>query len=415
MDFIAFLNSALPGTALVAVYDPGLVVLSYVVASFAAYTALDFAARVSESGVRTVRSKVWLAGGACAMGTGIWGMHFIAMLAFRLPIPVHYGLPMTLFSLSVAILISGFALALVTRGTLPGRRLLAGGLVLGLGVVTMHYTGMSAMRMDAVMLYEPRLFALSILNAIVCSTVALWLVFHLGANSTLGARLLHKMVAALVMGIAICGMHYIAMYAGVCVSAQPVADAIAGLDPALQTLVTGGVAVLFLSVLLAFLIQNHSVSRELKQQNERLLAEIAQRQRVERALIEAKNDAESANRAKSQFLAKMSHEIRTPMNGVIGMTALLLKTRLDDKQGNFAHLIKSSADTLLMIINDILDLSKIEAGKVELERIDFSPRKLIAELRALLAAPAQTKGLRLESLVTTDVPHQISGDPSRLH
>src|SRR5882672_11614970 len=148
-DFIVFLDGPFQGVALVAQYNAGLVFLSYVVASFAAYTALDFAGRVRDSDGQASRAKSWLAGGACAMGIGIWGMHFIAMLAFRLPIPVSYDLFTTMLSLTVAILLSGFAIALVTRGTLPGRRLFAGGIAMGLGVVTMHYTGMAAMRMDA--------------------------------------------------------------------------------------------------------------------------------------------------------------------------------------------------------------------------------------------------------------------------
>src|SRR5258706_8877523 len=161
MDLIAFLDGPFQGSVLAAVYNQPLVLLSYVVASFAAYTALDFAARVSDCGSRTLKARGWLAGGACAMGTGIWGMHFIAMLAYRLPIPVHYDLATTLLLLSVAILLSVFALALVTRRTLPFGRLLAGGAAMGLGGLRWLAPGMGAMRWGAVMFFEPGLFALS--------------------------------------------------------------------------------------------------------------------------------------------------------------------------------------------------------------------------------------------------------------
>ncbi|MGH8501130.1 MAG: PAS domain S-box protein [Gammaproteobacteria bacterium] len=282
-NFIRFVYGPIPGTELMAVYNPALVVLSYLVASFAAYTALDFAGRVSESGADRRKANAWLAGGACAMGAGIWGMHFIAMLAFRLPIPVRYDPWVTLLSMAVAILISGFALALVTRGSLSTGRLVVGGIVMGLGVVTMHYTGMAAMRMEAVILYKPGPFALSILNAIICSTVALWLVFRLGAKSS-HAQTRYKAVSALVMGVAICGMHYTAMYAGVCVSPVAVGDAIAALDPNLLVLVVTGVALLFMSVVLAVSVENQIVSRQLKRQNAQLMEEIAERKRAERAV-----------------------------------------------------------------------------------------------------------------------------------
>src|SRR5919198_3452926 len=98
-DFIVFLDGPIQGSALVAAYNPGLVFLSYVVASFAAYIALDFAARVSDSDGQWSRARSWIVGGACAMGIGLWGMHFIAMLAFRLPIPVSYDLFTTMLSL----------------------------------------------------------------------------------------------------------------------------------------------------------------------------------------------------------------------------------------------------------------------------------------------------------------------------
>jgi diguanylate cyclase (GGDEF)-like protein len=191
-------------------YQTVFVLLSVFVAMMASYTALNLAGRVTQTEGRT--SLGWLAGGAVAMGAGIWSMHFIGMLAFSLPIRLGYDLGITLLSLLAAIAVSAFALLMVTRKTLTRRHLLGGGILMGLGICGMHYMGMQALRMFPAIEYEPVRFAASLAIAIAASVAALWLAFTLRTGQSALAQL-KRIGAAIVMGLAIISMHYTGMEA----------------------------------------------------------------------------------------------------------------------------------------------------------------------------------------------------------
>ncbi|MEB2515374.1 EAL domain-containing protein [Pseudomonas sp. YuFO20] len=190
-------------------YSPTLVIISLCVAILASYTALDLTGRIATAKGRAVHW--WTAGGAFAMGVGVWSMHFIGMLAFKLPIDLGYDLPITLLSLLIGILSCGFALWLVSQARLPAWQLAFGALVMGAGISAMHYTGMAAMRMQPGIDYDPTLFGASLCIAVGASGAALWIAFRLRQHTPY-VRLIRG-GAAVIMGIAIVGMHYTGMAA----------------------------------------------------------------------------------------------------------------------------------------------------------------------------------------------------------
>ena len=194
---------------LIGSYSPSLLAISLCVAMLASYTALDLSGRISTAKGRAV--YLWIAGGAIAMGIGVWSMHFIGMLALRLPFALGFDVGITALSLLIAVLSSGFALWLVSQPRLPAWQLAFGALVMGAGIASMHYTGMAAMRMTPGIDYDPTLFGASLLIAVVASGAALWIAFNLRRNTPYVR--LKRGGAAVVMGFAIVGMHYTGMAA----------------------------------------------------------------------------------------------------------------------------------------------------------------------------------------------------------
>jgi two-component system sensor histidine kinase/response regulator len=201
--------AVMPEVLLAGTYDQRLVVVSVIIAIAASYAALDLAGRVNATSGRA--RTIWLLGGACAMGLGIWSMHYIGMLAFVLPIPVLYDWPTVVVSLVAAIAASAVALYVTSRPQVSRPAGVVGSIAMGSGIAAMHYIGMDAMRLDAMHHYSWSLVLLSVLLAIVISAVALVLVFRLrGVES---GRVGPKFLSATVMGAAIPVMHYVGMAA----------------------------------------------------------------------------------------------------------------------------------------------------------------------------------------------------------
>ncbi len=191
-------------------YQPVLVILSIVIAMLASYAALDLASRVTAAQGR--RRAAWLLGGSVAMGIGIWSMHFVAMLALRLPVPTMYDVPLVVLSVLVAIAASLVALIVVSREAPRVTDLALAAPLMGSAIAGMHYIGMAAVRVPVVHRYDSRLVVLSVAIAIGASYAALWLAFRFRSDHAHGAWL-RKVASAAVMGLAIAGMHYTAMAA----------------------------------------------------------------------------------------------------------------------------------------------------------------------------------------------------------
>lgn len=244
-------------------YNLWLVALSFVVAALASLTALDLAGRVRATQGRA--RYIWLCGGAVAMGTGIWSMHFIGMLALHMPGTMGYDIPLTLISMLAAVLSSVLALRVVCEPRPTTLRLGVGGTVMGFGVCLMHYVGMEAMEVSAPISYRPALFLASVIIAILAATAALWLAFKLNeAGGGKRTPFLLRGASSLVMAVAIAGMHYTGMAAAIldpsAMDMGPVEEA--ALTPGQMAMVIAGISgAIMLVVLMLAVYDSHLSSR----------------------------------------------------------------------------------------------------------------------------------------------------------
>src|SRR5580700_308179 len=228
---------------LIGSYNYALVALSVFIAAFATYAALDLASRVTAAGGWT--RALWVLGGAGAMGTGIWSMHYIGMLAFSLPIPVAYHWPTVLLSLFAAIFASIIALYVVSREKMSAFQAVAGSVLMGAGIASMHYIGMAAMRLPAVCQFNSSLVVMSVAFAVLISFAALWITFHFRHEKTgIGQE---KLAGAVVMGAAIPVMHYTGMAAASFTPSGMPADLSRAVS--ISTLGTAGIAAVTFVVL----------------------------------------------------------------------------------------------------------------------------------------------------------------------
>jgi NO-binding membrane sensor protein with MHYT domain/CheY-like chemotaxis protein/two-component sensor histidine kinase len=394
-------------------YETPLVLTSILVAIVASYSALSLAGRVTEAAGRT--RFAWILGGAIAMGTGIWAMHFVGMLAFRLPIPIAYDVPITLVSLVLPIAASGLALWQVSRADLGPVRLGASALIMGIGINAMHYTGMAAMRMEPGIVYDPLLFALSVLIAVVASALALWIAFRLRRSTP--HVWVPRIGAAVVMGFAIVGMHYTGMAAAnfpadsVCMAARVGVhrDSLATLV-VLATFCVLGLA-LIASVFDARLETNARILA-MSQATAAERQDLLERERI------ARDQAERLSALKDEFLATLSHELRTPLNAILGWAGMLQRGVKDEATLRRAlETIERNARAQGQLIDDLLDMSRIISGTVRLEVQPVDPSRIIEAALGTVHPAAAAKMITLRTDLGREagvLPLEVRADPGRL-
>jgi PAS domain S-box-containing protein len=470
-----FLAGSIPDNAILTHYDWILFSLSYVVAVFASYVALGLVSRMREEENPRIR-RYWLAGGAFTLGAGIWAMHFIGLLAFIMPVLTEYDVIWTFASLITAILVSGLALFILQKNY-TRVRLAMGGVLIGLGVATMHYMGMEAMKIHLTIQYIPWLFVLSFLVAIVVVEVSLWLALHhdrrRGQNQ-FGIQL----VSSLLMGIAMCGMHYTGMAAAVFTPPSTYLEQVSnqGLSPNHLAFFVATVTLLLISLALAvsayykkmvvavenekeFLnamldniedgiiacnasgqitvlngalqkhinsnkanksihdlqdlfqlytpdntpveIENYPLRRALKGEHVHGMEFLIRfRNKVTREVvidgqsiinsvgaklgavivIHDVTELKQTEKLKDEFVSTVSHELRTPLTSIRGSLGLLISGimgEFSDKARKLLEIANSNCERLLFLISDILDMEKIEAGKMNYDMKPVDLNELI--------------------------------------
>ncbi len=499
-----------PTDAIHGYYEIILVALSYLVACLASFVALDFSGRLQAEKNRTAKIY-WLAGGCFAMGSGIWSMHFIGMLAFIMPMKMSYSISWTLGSLLVAVLASLLALSILQKRSHSLLQLIMGGVFIGLGISCMHYMGMEGMKNEMVIHYKPGLFFLSLLVGIGAALAALWLALHNNKGSSQRQYYI-KVVSAAVMGVAICGMHYTGMEAAV-FTPKPHHQMLIYkdfIDPNHLALFIAGITALIIS--LALIASNYYKKMVIAVQNEKeflnamlnnledgiiacdsrgnitvlnqtlathvpfvenkttiddlpslftLYSDGASLQDQDFpfkkilkgdtlhqqpytmrfktgvmhevvidgqpiingqgkklgavAVIHDVTDRKKTEKLKNEFVSIVSHELRTPLTSIKGALGLLISGAVGefpDKAQKLVDIAHSNCERLLLLINDILDLEKIEAGKIDFKPKNIALDEVVAESIEANKMYAEKYGVRIECKKTTAV--NIIADPDRL-
>ncbi|ANO50528.1 MHYT domain-containing protein [Woeseia oceani] len=401
-------------------YNLPLVALSFIVAIAASYTALELSRRVSHAD--GIGSRRWLTAGSFSMGFGIWTMHFVGMLALSMSLPHSYDIALTGLSLLIAIGASAFAIYIATRSGISLAHIGMSGLLLGAGIVTMHYLGMLAMIMEADVQYDQAMVLASIVIAIVAATAAIWIIFTLISTAKRPSLPL-RMLAATIMGGGICGMHYTGMAAASYTPWVATSGDLGGSDKTMQALVIGTAALVILAVTLLVILFDdrltaERVQREKSVQRAMHLSQILDESTNEIYLFDADNFRFShVNRGALENLGYSNSELTnmTPMEVSPGLSKqelenLLLPLREGKRKDmliNLMHRRKDGSEypvrahlqlhtasqppLFVGIVNDITSMVDLESQLAQAKKME-SIGQLAAGVAHEINTPAQYVG-----------------------
>jgi NO-binding membrane sensor protein with MHYT domain len=370
-------------------YNSWLVLTSVLVAIVASYTALDLTSRMPSA--KGGAARLWLAGGAFAMGTGIWSMHFIGMLALSLPIPLGYDLPTTLLSMVTAIVASGIGLYIARSTTPSWHTLTIAATFMGVGICSMHYIGMHAMLLSPPITYDFLLVAASFVIAVLAANAALWIAYRLRQKGRYSRYA--KIGSATAMGLAIAGMHYTGMAA-----AHFAPDAVCLTGALINTnWLAGAVAIVTLFILSSTLVLS-ILDAQTDTRTELMLNSLA--------------IANDENRAKDEFLAILGHELRNPLAAISNASYILKNADSNSERWAFAReVIERQSINLKRLVDDLLDVGRVISGKIVLDMRPIDLDRCAHEaLEAIRAAGTTDK----HDLRYSGVPAWIKGDRTRV-
>jgi len=397
-------------------YNLSLVALSVLIAMLASYVALDLAERVAVARAQASGStntwRVWLVAGAVAMGIGIWSMHFVGMLAFSLPAGMAYNGWLVALSVTVAILASGVALGVTSKAALRLKTLLLAGFAMGIAIAGMHYIGMAAMQVDAILTYDPVLFALSVAIAITASIVALWLAFTLrrdGEEEVVNWWI--RVGAAMVMGIAIAGMHYTGM-AAARFAPMPEQTALHGMHMVegghLAAIGIAAATFLLLAVALVSSLLDRREQRRLRHQLRAADADLA-----EQTQVLEKTTAQLLHAQKMESVGQLAGGIAHDFNNLL--TAILNCSEFaadqlppDSPVQNDIRQIQAAAGRAATLVHQLLAFSRRQVSQPRLLELKIVLKHLLPMLRRLVPEDV--------TLVTkfTEATTQVSADPVQI-